>query len=147
MFGRLFKRFQPTTIEDPVFGKLTNDKNGNWSGRVFFSPLKKDIDVLVRPAPEAAPTQEHRELLHQITNRWPDIYQNLRDTLFEDLDDLQDGTTMKQLFDSLNFEAFSFWELSARQRSWEISATTPLDGHLFTIMMKEFDHEGFSMDG
>lgn len=147
MLGRLFKRFQPTTVEDPSFGTLTNDKYGNWNGRVSFAPLQREIDVIVRLTPETPPTQEHREFLEQITERWPDIHKNLRDTLFEDLDDWEDGTTMEQLFDSLKFDAFSFWDLDARPRNWEIGATTPLDDHIFGIMMKDFDHEGFRMDG
>ena len=134
-------------MEDPTFGTLTNDKYGNWSGRVSFAPLQSEIDVIVRLTPESPPTQEHREFLERITERWPEIHKKLRDTLFEDLDDWEDGTTMEQLFDSLDFDAFSFWDLNARPCSWEIGATTPLDDHIFGIMMKDFDHEGFRMDG
>jgi hypothetical protein len=147
MFGRFFKQFHSTTIEDPAFGTLTNDKYGNWSGRIMFDPLKKEIDVIVRLNSESPPTPAHREFLDQITERWPAIFENLRKTLFEDLEDWEDGTTMKQLFDSLDFNAFSFWDLDARPRSWEIGATTPLDDHIFGIVMRDFEHEGFRMDG
>lgn len=147
MFGRLFKRFQPTTVQDPVLGELTNDKHGNWNGTTLFTPLGKKIDIIVRLTPETPPSHEHRDFFDQIVDRWSDIHERLRGTLFEELDDWEDGTTMEQLFDSLDFAAFSFWDLDARPRNWEISATTPLDDHIFGIMMKDFDHEGFRMDG
>ena len=147
MLGRLFKRFQPTTVDDPMFGTLTNDKYGNWRGRILFAPLQREIALIVRNTPDNPPTQEHREFLKQVTERWAEIHKNLQETLFEDLDDLVDGTTMDELFDSLRFKAFFFWDLDANSRSWEIEATTPLDDHIFGIVMKDFDHEGFRMDG
>lgn len=48
MFGKLFQRFQPTTVEEPIFGRLTNDKWGCWAGRTLFPPLGREIGVVFR---------------------------------------------------------------------------------------------------
>lgn len=147
MFGKLFQRFQPTTVEDPVFGLLTNDKRGFWAGKTFFAPLGREIDIVFRLTVAMPPNQEHRDFFNSIVDQWPRIYQSLRETLFEGIDDLEDGTTMVQVFESLQFEAFEFLDLSASPRYWEIDATTPLDDHVFGIIMRDLEHDGFRMDG
>lgn len=147
MFRKLFQRFQPTTVEDPVFGQMTNDKSGFWAGKTMFVPLGREIDIIFRLAVTTPPGQEHREFFKCIVDHWPGICQNLRDTLFEDIECFADGTTMEQVFDSLQFEAFEFLDLGAWPQCWKIAATTPLDDHVFGIVMKGFEHDGFRMDG
>lgn len=39
-----------------------------------------------------------------------------------------------------------FCASTMQTRNGEISATTPLDDHIFGMMMKSFDHDGFRMD-
>ena len=71
----------------------------------------------------------------------------MRTSLFADLDDLADGTTMEQVFDSLKVEAFLFFQLNVRPFEWEISCTTPLNGHVFGLVMEDFENQGLRMDG
>src|SRR5688572_25748642 len=125
MFGRFFQRFQAATVEDPVFGRLTNDKRGCWTGRTLFAPLGREIDLVFRLTVTTPPTQEHRDFFGSIVDEWPRIYQSLGETLFEGIDDWEEGTTMEQVFNSLRFEAFEFLDLNTRPRYWEIGATTP----------------------
>lgn len=80
-------------------------------------------------------------------DHWPEIYQSLSETLFEGIDHFADGTTIEQVFESLQFEAFEFLDLGTRPRCWEVGATTPLDDHVFGIVMRDFQHDGFRMDG
>lgn len=147
MFGKLFRRFQPVTVEDPIFGQMTNDKRGFWTGRTMFAPLAREVDIIFRLTATTPPNQEHRDFFRTIVDRWPVIHQNLRETLFEGIDDLDDGTTMAQVFESLQFEAFEFVDLSTQPSYWEIGATTPLDDHVFGIVMRDLEHDGFRMDG
>jgi hypothetical protein len=83
--------------------------------------------------------------LQRIQNEFENIYKNLKENMFEGIDDFEDGTTMLQIFNSLHFYHFFVWDIESEV--WELSADTKLDGHIFRIQMKGLEYQGFAMDG
>jgi hypothetical protein len=145
-FKSLFKRFKPMVVRDDYLGEISNDRYGNWNGSKQFAPTNSKIDFSFRTGDEP-PSQKQIAFFREVESRFSDLWAELRSTLFEDLDDLADGTTMEQLFDSLSVNYISFWDVTNEPYKWEISCTTDLDDHIFGIQMAGFENQGFRMDG
>ena len=142
----LFQRFEPQTVHDRYLGALTNDAHGNWNGRFRFSAISSDVDISLRTG-DAPPNDTQIQFVRDVETRFPSIWQQMRVSLFADLDDFADGTTMEQVFDSLKVEFLCFSQLNVRPFEWEISCTTPFNGHIFGLVMQDFENQGFRMDG
>lgn len=141
-----FRNFKPREVQLERLGVVRNDRHGNWIGTLDFEPLNIEIDFLFRSG-DTPPTIDQVNFLCDVEERFHEIWSQLRETLFEDLDDFEDGTTMDQVFDSLEVTALSFWQVDNHPYLWEISCVTPLDEHAFRIQMRDFENEGFAMDG
>ncbi len=145
-FWALFRRFEPQTVHDRYLGTLTSDSHGNWNGRFRFSATASDVDISLHTG-DVPPNATQIHFVHDVETRFPAIWQQMRTSLFADLDDLADGTTMEQVFDSLKVEALFFFQLNVRPFEWEISCTTPHNDHIFGLVMEDFENQGFRMDG
>jgi hypothetical protein len=147
MLRRFFQSSTPREVVDPAFGSLSNDKHGNWKGRIRFEPLNQDIDISIRCPHDQAPTEVHRDFFALLATEWPKIHDELRANLFVDLPDWSDGTTMEKLFESLEFRFFNFWDLGSSPRLWEIAATTSIrEEWVFNITMLDLTFKVCAMD-
>jgi len=142
----MFRRFEPITVHDGQIGNFTSDPYGNWHGRLSFGSSTTVLDILLRTG-TAPPNFAQVQFVCEVRSRFDTIWRELRGQVFAGLDSFADGTTMEQLFDSLQVNGISFWQLDTHPFRWEISAETPLDDHLFGIMMDEFEYTDFRMDG
>ena len=133
-------------MQDAYLGSLTNDRYGNWLGQLKFGSNNIVLDILLRTG-VAPPNSDQVQFVRGVQSRFDDVWRQLRGQVFAGLDSFADGTTMDQLFGSLKVSRISFWQLGSHPFSWEISAETPLDDHLFGIMMNDFEYTGFRMDG
>jgi len=141
-----FERHEPQTVYLQGLGDFTSERNGFWNGKPMFRPLGRELDLAIKSPPEP-PGMEAVNFFRQIEGRWLELWSAMRKTLFAELDDFPDGTTMEQFFDSMRVDALEFWSLEQGRESWEITCTTPLDGHVFGIEMLGWDDQGFRMDG
>jgi hypothetical protein len=139
IFGQ---KFVSQKIEHPYFGRIENDKYGNWNGKKRIGYIEKDLDFTIKAE---AINDFHVEFFKRIEDNFEKIYDDLKENLFRDLDDFPDGTTTKELFESLNFGFINIYD--PEEKMWQISAYTELDDHIFSIWMIDLENHGFSMDG
>lgn len=142
----LFQRFEPFTVHDEYLGAMTNDRYGNWHGKLRLEALNSEIEIVLRTG-DTPPNTDQVQFVRDVESRFAEIWHQTGETVFRDLDDFADGTTMDELFDSLNVVGLSFWQLEAHPFTWEVSCETPLADHLFGFMMADFENNGFRMDG
>ena len=135
-----------TTVTDPVLGALTNSKEGDWTGRILLSSTAHEIDLIIHLPAGTVPDDRERTFIQTIVQSWPSVHAGLKARAFAGLD-LWDGTSGGKLFDSLRYEAL--WLLGCRSspRRWELSGTSSLDDHLFTLQFEELTYVGYRMDG
>jgi len=142
----LFTKPEPVVVRDEYLGELRSDATDCWIGSKHFAPAGADVDFTFQTG-EAPPTAEDVAFFKEIEARFPDLWKELRGMLLADMDDLPDGTTMEQVFDSLKVEHIFIHGPREKPVRWEISCTTPHDDHILGIQMSGFENQGFGMDG
>ena len=131
MFQRLrslFSRFEPKIVQDDYLGSLCNNRYGNWHGRINFAPLHT---ILISGSAGACAAERYSDPIRsRCRNSVQRYLAATARTIFADLDEFTDGTTIAQLFDSLEIYCLSFWQLDDRPFIWEVSCVTPLNDHI-----------------
>jgi len=144
LLKRLFgSNFEPKTINVPGIGTMSNDKHGQWHGVMRISFLDKELDLTINTE-EVSDVE--LELINRIEENFEKIHQQLKQDLFEDIEDFPDGTTMEQVFESLSFDFIHI--RNPTERKWGLSATSEFDdNHIFDILFTDLELETFLMDG
>ena len=142
----LFTQFTPTHVSDDYLGAISNDRYGHWHGSKTLATTNSKIEFSLRTG-DQPPSPQQIAFLRDVESHFSDLWAGLRETLFEDLDDFADGTSMDQLFDSLVVDAITFWDLTNEPYEWEISCSTDLDDFFFGIEMAGFENQGLRLDG
>jgi hypothetical protein len=69
MLSRLFARFRPLRLVDPVFGSLRFQRVGFWEGRVTFTPTQSEVEVLLDGGP-LGPSEAQRHFFTELSSRF-----------------------------------------------------------------------------
>ena len=141
----LFTKLQPP-FHDADLGELTHDRYRHWNCSIQFSPTNSNVDISFRTG-DIPPSALQIAFFRDVESRFSEVWAALRDSLFEDVEDLPDGTTMAQFFDSLMVNSITFWNVVDEPFEWQVSCFSELDDHLFTIHMFGFEDQGFTLDG
>ena len=135
-----FKRPKPPEMVHPVFGRMVYDDEDTWEmGKVFFAPVKKEIEVIIIAGPEG-PGEAHLQYLSELEKRWPSLLAAweplLRDALVDWIENPKSGDIWKrvelegiELFPGLKPDQqwdFSFWcEEASHWPVFEMIGWTP----------------------
>ncbi len=148
LFSRFFGSFEPQNIDVPGLGTLTSTKHGVWEGHITLPGHDAPIPLTIGGAPQP-PTEAMRAFLDAIQERFEAVEAELARTLFVDIDPMDDGSTPEQVFAQMTLLGVHIPADVSRDVDWELGYTHAQDdgGHLFTVHMRAWKHQGFAMDG
>ena len=147
-FSNLLKWFQPEEYDDADLGRLISVGSGGWDGTWPLLPGERVIPFTICGRPETI-SSEHRSFMLQVKDRFTEIEQELARTMFRGIDPLDNGSTPEEVFSHMKLTSVYFTDLDASPREWQIWYVNDLDpaGHAIGVEMKDWQYDGFSMNG
>ena|SRR6185503_14200780 len=132
----------PTTMEDSVFGRIERGKDA-WMARKYFRPVRREIDIRIESGVDG-PTQAQRDLYRRIEDEYDGLLGQYRAFFLEQYGPLPDGTSVEELFDSLQFQYIGLPDVTESPTIWEMVFTTDLEDH---VMIPRFTDMTFLAEG
>jgi hypothetical protein len=133
----------PTIVDDPLFGRVAHDED-LWMARKYFGPVRGHIDIGLVAGTDG-PTQAQRAFFQRIEEHYAELLGQYRSYFLTRYGPLPDGTTVEELFDSLQLQFIHLPDIMGSPTIWEMTFTSDLEGHImlprFTDM--SFDDEGW----
>ena len=155
-FDRIQKKIfgsKDIRIDDSVFGKMlfvSFDEDSYWETEsIFFEPTNSQISFLVH-AGEKGPTKKQKDFFKDIEKNylrhfeeiWYPFLKTEVDIWFAERELLEND-----IKDSFVPESMTIPRFRGKNYKWEITFTTKLDAHYFTVEMKGWKPTGLQIDG
>src|ERR1051326_4138037 len=120
----------PKTMDDPIFGKVERDKK-LWMASKYFGLVGREIDIGIASGADG-PTQAQRDIYQRIEQQYDDLLGQYRSFFLSQYGPLPDGTTVEELFDSLQLQFIYISDIADSPVGWEMTFTTELEDHAMT---------------
>jgi hypothetical protein len=140
------KAFAPITKEDPFFGTIRFQKVGFWEAKKDFAPESRVYEITIDGG-EDRPTESQREFYRTLEHRYPTLKEEIAKELLEQLKNWREEFTEEDVWEQFSLESFGLSDLDAGQKEWELVYELKDDGHLFCVILKDWEMQGIRVDG
>ncbi len=141
---------KPVIIEDAYFGKLEltafrNSHKNYFSGKAFFSPYNKPVEVLI-DGHLPGPTLQQKAFYTNLQEQFNKYCILFTDKLHEEFKDFPHAPIITSFVDEFHLEAIHISRLETQQ-TWSIDFTTPhFPDYYFTFLMEGNMITGLTID-
>jgi hypothetical protein len=134
-------------VTHPVFGSIVYADASTWEcGRVHFSPLSKDVEVLITAGP-AGPTDDHVCFFRELESRWTTLSLAcaplIRSALGEWIETPEKGDILARV----TIESLPVFEKLNPEDEWELQFWCEEASHWPTVVMKGWIPQSCYVDG
>lgn len=146
--SKFFKIFEPQEYDDPELGRMISDREGNWNGFMTLPLSGKTVPFSITGAPKL-PVKEQLDFILHVRDRFAEVETELSKTIFKGIDPLNQGASPEEVFSHMKLTSIFFSNSVMSPHEWEIWYENDIDqaGHAFCVEMKDWNYDGFSMNG
>ena len=150
----LLKKFGPTQVDDPFFGRITYMKMPRgrisyWEAKRNFLPTKTEIEVFVdAPAPEQAPNETEQQFFAAVCERYDELMASVESVLRPRFEEWTRQAMTKPFREEFTLTSFSIPCSALETAEWEMSFESATDlNHLFSVSFIGCAANSVSIDG
>jgi hypothetical protein len=143
----IFKRRKPPELLHPVFGRIVYVDEGIWEmGKVFFAPIKKEVEVIINAGPEG-PGQPHLQFLAELEQRWPSLLAAWEPLLRAALVDWIENPESGDIWKRVEVESIEIFPGLKPAQQWDFMFWCQEAGHWPIFTMLDWTPQSCGIDG